>query len=214
MEQEKNKMGVIKTFVRITTIASLISGLVMLILLVLFNFSGVFTIKTLPGTKYENGFTYPGWQSIFFGMGEMMIQGYTEFGFDIYTCLGLFIPFIAIIVCSIIYLNNLKKKGTNRKKAILDLVMAGTILFGSIMLFNCDNFSILMASQVEGSYQSYYNEYLLPALNGEVSFTKEIYPYLILVFGILFTLIKTANGGLLIYQKKYALKLKKAKETK
>lgn len=214
MEQEKNKMGVIKTFVRITTIASLISGLVMLILLVLFNFSGVFTIKTLPGTKYENGFTYPGWQSIFFGMGEMMIQGYTEFGFDIYTCLGLFIPFIAIIVCSIIYLNNLKKKGTNRKKAILDFVMAGTILFGSIMLFNCDNFSILMASQVEGSYQSYYNEYLLPALNGEVSFTKEIYPYLILVFGILFTLIKTANGGLLIYQKKYALKLKKAKETK
>lgn len=214
MEQEKNKMGVIKTFIRITTIASLISGLVMLILLVLFNFSGVFTIKTLPGTKYENGFTYPGWQSIFFGMGEMMIQGYTEFGFDIYTCLGLFIPFIAIIVCSIIYLNNLKKKGTNRKKAILDFVMAGTILFGSIMLFNCDNFSILMASQVEGSYQSYYNEYLLPALNGEVSFTKEIYPYLILVFGILFTLIKTANGGLLIYQKKYALKLKKAKETK
>lgn len=214
MEQEKNKMGVIKTFVRITTIASLISGLVMLILLVLFNFSGVFTIKTLPGTKYENGFTYPGWQSIFFGMGEMMIQGYTEFGFDIYTCLGLFIPFIAIIVCSIIYLNNLKNKGTNRKKAILDFVMAGTILFGSIMLFNCDNFSILMASQVEGSYQSYYNEYLLPALNGEVSFTKEIYPYLILVFGILFTLIKTANGGLLIYQKKYALKLKKAKETK
>lgn len=214
MEQEKNKMGAIKVIVKITTIASLISGLVMLILLVLFNFSGVFTIKTLPGTKYENGFTYPGWQSIFFGMGEMMIQGYTEFGFDIYTCLGLFIPFIAIIVCSIIYLNNLKKKGTNRKKAILDFIMAGTILFGSIMLFNCDNFSILMASKVEGSYQSYYNEYLLPALNGEVSFTKDIYPYLILVFGIVFTLIKGVNGGLLIYQKKYALKLKKAKETK
>lgn len=214
MKQEKNKMGVIKLLVRITTITSLISGLIMLILLILFNFSGVFTIKTLPGTKYENGFTYPGRQSIFFGMGEMMIQGYTEFGFDIYTCLGLFIPFIAIIICSIIYLNNLKKKGTNRKKAILDFVMAGTILFGAIILFNCDNFSILMASQVEGSYQNYYEEYLLPALNGEVSFTKEIYPYLILVLGILFTLIKAANGGLLIYQKKYALKLKKAKETK
>lgn len=214
MKQEKNKMGVIKLLVRITTITSLISGLIMLILLILFNFSGVFTIKTLPGTKYENGFTYPGRQSIFFGMGEMMIQGYTEFGFDIYTCLGLFIPFIAIIICSIIYLNNLKKKGTNRKKAILDFVMAGTILFGAIILFNCDSFSILMASQVEGSYQNYYEEYLLPALNGEVSFTKEIYPYLILVLGILFTLIKAANGGLLIYQKKYALKLKKAKETK
>ena len=90
--------------------------------------------------------------------------------------------------------------------------MAGTILFGAIMLFNCDNFSILMASKVEGSYQSYYKEYLLPALNGEVSFTKEIYPYIILIVGIVFALIKGANGGLLIYQKKYALKLKKEKE--
>ena len=184
----------------------------MLVLLVLFNFSGVFTIQTLPGTKYENGFTYPGWQSIFFGMGEMMIQGYTEFGFDIYTCLGLFVPFLAIIVCTIIYLKNYKRKGTNRKKAILEFIMAGTILFGAIMLFNCDNFSILMASKVEGSYQSYYKEYLLPALNGEVSFTKEIYPYIILIVGIVFALIKGANGGLLIYQKKYALKLKKEKE--
>lgn len=213
MEQTKNnKMEVIKKIIRIISIVSLISGVIMLVLLVLFNFSGVFTIQTLPGTKYENGFTYPGWQSIFFGMGEMMIQGYTEFGFDIYTCLGLFVPFLAIIVCTIIYLKNYKRKGTNRKKAILEFIMAGTILFGAIMLFNCDNFSILMASKVEGSYQSYYKEYLLPALNGEVSFTKEIYPYIILIVGIFFALIKGANGGLLIYQKKYALKLKKEKE--
>lgn len=213
MEQTKNnKMEVIKKIIRIISIVSLISGVIMLVLLVLFNFSGVFTIQTLPGTKYENGFTYPGWQSIFFGMGEMMIQGYTEFGFDIYTCLGLFVPFLAIIVCTIIYLKNYKRKGTNRKKAILEFIMAGTILFGAIMLFNCDNFSILMASKVEGSYQSYYKEYLLPALNGEVSFTKEIYPYIILIVGIVFALIKGANGGLLIYQKKYALKLKKEKE--
>lgn len=213
MEQTKNnKMEVIKKIIRIISIVSLISGVIMLVLLVLFNFSGVFTIQTLPGTKYENGFTYPGWQSIFFGMGEMMIQGYTEFGFDIYTCLGLFVPFLAIIVCTIIYLKNYKRKGTNRKKAILEFIMAGTILFGAIMLFNCDNFSILMASKVEGSYQSYYKEYLLPALNGEVSFTKEIYPYIILIFGIVFALVKGANGGLLIYQKKYALKLKKEKE--
>ena len=120
MEQTKNnKMEVIKKIIRIISIVSLISGVIMLVLLVLFNFSGVFTIQTLPGTKYENGFTYPGWQSIFFGMGEMMIQGYTEFGFDIYTCLGLFVPFLAIIVCTIIYLKNYKRKGTNRKKAII-----------------------------------------------------------------------------------------------
>lgn len=202
-------METIKKVVKILTILSLVSGGVMFVLFALFNLAGVFTIQTLPGTKYENGFTYPGWQAIFFGMGEMMIQGYTEFGFDIYTCLGLFIPLIAIVICTIMYLKSLKKKGKNRKKAILEFVMAGAILFGAIMLFLCDTFSILMASQVEGSYQNYYLEYLLPALNGEVSFKKEIYPYLILIFGILISLIKAGNGGLLIYQKKYAATLKK-----
>ncbi len=73
-----------------------------------------------------------------------------------------------------------------------------------IMLFNCDNFTILMAQQVEGSYQNYYEQYLVLALNGEVSFTKEIYPYLILIFGIIIALSKSANAGLLIYQKKDA----------
>lgn len=134
----------------------------------------------------------------------MTILGYTEFGFDIYTCLGLFVRLLAIIICSILYLKRIKKRGTNRTKAILDFIMAGTLLFGAIMLFNCDNFTILMAQQVEGSYQNYYEQYLVLALNGEVSFTKEIYPYLILIFGIIIALSKSANAGLLIYQKKDA----------
>lgn len=208
------KMGNIKKGVKTLFIVSMIMALATFVMLICFNFAGVFSIKTIAGTKYENGFTYPGWQAIFFGMGEMMIQGYTEFSFDIWTCIGLFLPFFAILVCSIIYLNNASKKGTNKKKAILEIVMGVSILIGVILLFNCDLLTIENAKNVTGSYQNYYEEYLLKALNGEEYFRKEAYPTILLIVGIITALIKFANAGLLIYQKKFALANRPSKETK
>lgn len=205
-EEYARKMGGIKKCVLTAFILSAILSLAMIVLLICFNFAGVFTIQTLPGTKYENAFTYPGWQAIYWGVGEMIIQGYTEFSFNIWNCLGLFLPLLVLIVCEIIYLKNRKKRGTNTKKAVLEFIMAGAVLFGSIILFNCDYFAIENAKTVTGSYQNYYTEYLYPALNGEVSFSKEIYPYLILIAGLLTTVVKAVNGALLIYQKKFAAK--------
>ncbi len=202
----KEKMGKIKKTVKIFYLISMILGLATFIMLICFNFAGVFTIKTISGTKYENAFTYPGWQAIFFGMGEMMIQGYTEFTFNIWTCIGLFLPFLAILVCSIIYLNNKNKKGTNKKKAILEIVMGICIIIGVILLFNCDLLAIENAKHVTGSYQNYYEEYLLKALNGEEYFKKEIYPTLLLIVGIITAIVKFANASLLFYQKKFATK--------
>ena len=206
---ESGKMELIKKLVNIFFIVSMVFGLAMFVLLICFNFAGVFTIQTLPGTKYENPFTYPGWQAIYYGVGEMIIQGYTDFTFNIFTFLGFILPFLAILVCSIIYLKNRKRRGTNQKKAILEFVMAGTILVGSFLLFFCDQLSIWNASHVTDSYQNYYEEYLLKALNGEVSFTKTAYPLVILLIGIVTCLVKTFNGLLLLYQKKVGNALKK-----
>lgn len=203
------KMAKIKLFVKITLICSLILSLAMIILLIVYNFAGVFYIKTLPGTKYENGYTYPGWQSIYYGCGEMIIQGYTEFGFDIYTFMGFWVAFLALIVCSIIYLKNIKKRGTNKKKAILEFVCAGCVLVGAIVLFLCDKFTIIGAKNVSGAYASYYDEYLSKALNGELEFKKTMYPYLILIVGIVVALVKAFNGWLLLHQKKVAIDFKK-----
>lgn len=215
LEKYQNTMATLKKVVKIVGIVSLILGLVMAVLLVLFNFMGVFTIQTLPGTKYQDPFTYPGWQAIYWGVGIQIIQGYTEFTFNIWTCLGLFIPLLAIIVCSIIYFNNLNRKGTNMKKAILEIIMGVTIIFGAIMLFNVDNLAIANAQTVTDSYANYYLEYLQPAINGELSFTKEFYPYLILIVGLIAGLVKLGNGGVLIYQKNLAKKHKQqtSKET-
>lgn len=209
----ETKMGKIKKLVKITFFISMILSLVILAMLIIYNFVGVFYIQTAQGTKYQDGFTYPGWQSIFYGMGEMMIQGYKEFGFDIYTCLGLFIPFFAVIICSCMYMSNRNKKGTNKKKAVLEFVMAITILFGVIMLFNCDKFTIQNAkSQQNNSYASYYDEYLSKALNGEKVFKKLAYPYILLIVGILISLVKVFNGLLLLKQKKLAVEFKKGNE--
>ena len=213
MEQSEfqSKMSRIKSFVKIGFIVSLILTVLCLLLLITFNFAGVFTIQTLPGTKYENAFTYPGWQAIYWGVGEMIIQGYTEFTFNIFNFLGFLLPFLVIIVWLVMYLKSYKVRGTNKKKAILEFVAAGLILFGGFMLFFCDKFAIMNAKNVKDSYQNYYTEYLLPAINGEVSFQKTFFPVLLLIISILTGLVKVANGCLLIFQKKFALKNKGAK---
>ena len=213
MEQSEfqSKMSRIKSFVKIGFIVSLILTVLCLLLLITFNFAGVFTIQTLPGTKYENAFTYPGWQAIYWGVGEMIIQGYTEFTFNIFNFLGFLLPFLGIIVWLVMYLKSYKVRGTNKKKAILEFVAAGLILFGGFMLFFCDKFAIMNAKNVKDSYQNYYTEYLLPAINGEVSFQTTFFPVLLLIISILTALVKVANGCLLIFQKKFALKNKGAK---
>ena len=188
----EERMNLVKKLNRIFFYVSLGFSLALAVLLVCFNFAGVFTIQTLPGTKYENPFTYPGWQCIY----------YTEFTFNIYNCLGLFVPLIGLIVTSIILMKNFNRKGTNKKKAIVEIIMAVLAIFGGIMLFNCDKFAIQNASQVHDSYQNYYKEYLLPALNGEVMFHKTFYPTLILIVSIVTAAVKACDAAILIYQKK------------
>jgi len=201
-----DRMPLIKKTVRILFLLSMILGLASLVMLVLFNFAGVFTIKTIEGTKYAIPFTYPGWQSIFYGVGDMIIQGYTEFTFDIWTCIGLFFPFLALIICSSIYLSKLKKRGTNKIKAVLEFVMAFSLIVGGILLFNCDLLSIDNASKVTNSYQDYYNQYLLPAIDGEEYFKKEAYPLVLFLVCLFTSVIKIGNGLILLLQKKYAKK--------
>lgn len=213
----EERMNLLKKLNRIFFYISSVFSLAMIILLVCFNFAGVFTIQTLPGTKYENPFTYPGWQCIYYGVGEMIIQNYTEFTFNIYNCLGLFVPLIALIVTTIILMKNFNRKGKNRKKAIAEIIAAALVLFGGIMLFNCDKFSISNASKVADSYQNYYKEYLLPALNGEVMFQKTFYPTLILIVSIITAAVKSCDAAILIYQKKLGRQIsltKKKEETK
>lgn len=201
---ENKVLKVLKPTVRIVTLVSIALGLLAITILVLFNFSDVFTIYTDEGTKYADGFSYPGYQAIFSGFGNMIIQGYTEATFNIWTFLGCFLPLFACIAGCVMLSTNLLRRGTNLKKAIIEGVSAVLLIFGAIILFNVDKFWIENAKQVTDSYTNYYEAYLLPAINGELYFAKDYFPDVTFAVLLFVGIIKLVNCSLLLFQKYYA----------
>ena len=102
---------------------------------------------------------------------------------------------------------NFLRRGTNKKKAIVEGIVAVFLIFGGIILFNCDKLWIENAKHVTGSYTNYYEVYLLPAINGELYFGKDYFPTVVLVVCLIAGVIKAANCGLLLFQKYYARKV-------
>ena len=204
---ENKVLKVLKPTVKVLTLISIALGLLAIAMLVLFNFSDVFTIYTDDGTKYANGFSYPGYQAIFAGFGNMIIQGYEEATFNIWTFLGCFLPLIGCIVAAIILATNFSRRGTNKKKAIVEGVVGVLLIFGAIILLNCDKFWIENAKHVTGSYTNYYEEYLLPAINGELYFGRDYFPVVTFWVCLGVGLIKLINCGVLLFQKYYARKV-------
>jgi len=210
MENENKVLKVLKPTVKVLTLISIALGLLAVAMLVLYNFSDVLTIYTDEGTKYADGFSYPGYQTIFSGFGNMIIQGYTEATFNIWTFLGCFLPLIGCIVCVVMLSTNFLRRGTNKKKAILEGIVGVFCIFGAIMLYNCDLLWIENAKNVTGSYTNYYEAYLLPAINGELYFGKDTFPSVVLVVCLIAGSVKLLNCGLLLFQKYYARSVNKA----
>ena len=211
MENENKVLKFLKPFMRCLSLLSIALSILAIVVLVMYNFADVFTIITDDGTKYAEGFSYPGFQSIFSGFGNMIIQGYTEAGFCIWTFLGCFLPLIGCIVCVVMLSTNLLRKGTNKKKAILEGIVGVLLIFGAIILYNCDFFWIENAKTVTGSYTNYYQVYLLPAINGELYFAKDTFPTIVLGVCLTVGIIKLVNCGLLLFQKYYARSVNKQK---
>ena len=204
MENENKILKILKPTVKILTLISIALGLVAIAMLVLYNFSDVLTIYTDEGTKYADGFSYPGYQTIFSGFGNMIIQGYTEATFNIWTFLGCFLPLFGCIVACIMLATNFARRGTNKKKAILEGIVAVFLIFGGIILFNVDKLWIANAKAVTNSYTYYYEAYLMPAINGELYFGKDYFPTVVLVVCLITGIVKALNCGLLLFQKYYA----------
>ena len=207
MENENKVLKILKPVMKVLALVSIAAGLLAIAILVLFNFSDVFTIYTDDGTKYADGFSYPGYQAIFSGFGNMIIQGYTEATFNIWTFLGCFLPLIGCIVACVMLATNFARRGTNLKKAILEGIVALFLIVGGIILLNVDKFWIENAKHVTGSYTNYYEVYLLPAINGELYFGRDYFPVVTFVVCLIVGLIKAINCGLLLFQKFYARKV-------
>ena len=216
MEQQEyqKKMSTIKKFVFIGFIVSVALAIVAIVMLGLYNAAGVFTIHTGNSEKYARPFTYPGWQSLYGFGGEMIIQGYNENTFDILMIVAIYLPLFAGIATTIMMVTNFKRRGTNRKKAILEFIMAALLVFAGIIVMLCDKVFIANASKVgPGSYANYYEDYLLPAIQGVDGgyFRLEAYPVILGIVCLITAVVKGCNGALLLFQKSFAKKNTQAK---
>ena len=209
MNNENKVLKALKPTNRVLSVLSILLGLYAIATLVIFNFADVITIITDEGTKYSEGFSYPGYQTIFAGFGNMIIQGYSEAGFNIWMCLGMFLPLIGCIVATVMLITNFSRKGTNKKRAVVEGVVALLLIFGGIVLFNVDKFWISSAKAVTDSYTDYYATYLKPAMEGELFFGKCFYPTYTFIICLMAGVVKLVNCGILLFQKYYARKVKK-----
>ena len=209
MGKDNKLLNILKPVVRALSCVSILAGIGAIIVLVMFNFADVFTIITDEGTKYAEGFSYPGFQAIYSGYGNMIIQGYTETTFNFWMFFGNVFPILACLVATIILATNFLRRGTNKKKAIVEGIAAVLLIVGGIIMFNCDKLWIANAKAVTGSYTYYYEVYLIPALNGELYFAKDTFPSVALVFCLVAGIVKAINCGALLFQKYYARSVNK-----
>lgn len=195
VQDKLNKMKAIRKVLLVVTLVATIASLTVL---VAFNFMPVFNL-TVEGTdKFGKGLDYPGWQAIYYGIGIQFIPGYYEFGFNIWTCLGMFIPILSLITCTIMY-----RKGKNKRKATLEFIMAGSLIFGAFILVHCREFATLVASNK--GMNSFKDTYLMPAIEAG-SFKLLTLPKVLFAVCLAAAIIKIGNGCFLLYQKAYASK--------
>lgn len=192
----KSKLAQMKKTRKLLFAVSLIAAIASLVVLILFNFMPAVNLTVAGTDKFGNGFDYPGWQLIYYGIGIQYIPGYYEFGFDIWTCLGMFVPILAILICTIRY-----GAGKNKEKARREFIMAAALIFGALILVNCRFFAEMVASS-EG-LSSFKDSYLTPAIEAG-TFTLLTFPKVMCAVCLISAAIKIGNGCFLLHQKAYA----------
>lgn len=206
---------------KIAKIVSLVVAIVTVLVLILFLIMPA-TQLTLEGTnsKYKDGYIYYGWQMTFFGCGyppvdilhiftpnvagDYVPTAY-DFDFNAASFMGLLIPLVSILVCSIV-----GSKMKNRGKAVCEIVMAASILLGGILIACVGATSVACATN-KGTGVGFKIQYLLPALDAGTYVTCA-FPLVTLAVCIVASLLKAARGAFLIYQRNYAIKNKKQQQ--
>lgn len=206
---------------KILRIASIVAAAVTAVVILLFILMPATNLQTDTG-KYADGYNYYGWQLTFLGCGyppvpilalfeesSTLAGDYVpntwDFDFNICTFLGIILPVLGLIVCSTV---SVKMK--NRGKAVCEYCMAALLLFGGIMLINCAALSVNVATDM-GAGTGFKNQYLLPAIEAG-TYKTLFYPVFVFVVCLLTSLGKIGRGVFLMYQRKYALALKKTQQ--
>ena len=176
---------------------TLIVALVCIAVLLAYNFMPVTYLISTPGSDFEQGFEFPGWQMIYYGYGRQFIPIDHLFDPNPITIVGMIGTLIVLIALTATY-----NKGLNQSKAIKEFIMGGFLAYSSVVL-GAAIIPVAITAATSGSVYNFLNQYLLAP---DTSFTPM--PYAWLTFGVLLlaAIVKVGNGVFLLYQKNFAAK--------
>ena len=202
--QIRQKLERMKDIRRVLGTVTLIAALLAIAMLLAYNFLPVTYLKSPAGTDYEQGFSFPGWQMIFYGFGRQYIMQDHLFDPNPINIVGMVGTLLALIVCTATY-----SRGRNVGKAVREFIMAAALLYSGLVL-GVLIVQVATTAATSGGVYDFKNQYLL---NPASSFTA--LPCAYLTSAVLWTaaLVKLGNGVFLLYQKKFALAHPVRKET-
>ena len=195
--QIQAKLDSMKKTRKTLSTVTLIVALVSIAVLLAYNFMPVTYLQSIPGSDFEQGFEFPGWQMIYYGFGRQFIPIDHLFDPNPITIVGMIGTLIVLIALTATY-----NKGRNQAKAIKEFIMAAFLIYSAIVLGVCI-IPVAMTAATSGSVYNFLNQYLLAP---DTIFEPMAYAWV--TFGVLLiaAIVKIANGAFLLYQKNFAAK--------
>ena len=183
-----------KTLGKVTLCVSILA----IILLVAYNFIGVVFCKTefaqvICNVHFEQGYSFPGWQVVFWGMGNQYIMGGQLFDPNPLAIAAMIGTILVLIVCTAL------KKGKNKAKAIREFISAACLCFSALVLgFFIAPVSLMTATDNLSQFRS--NVLNVPG----TIYNTTAAAIIVGVVLILFAAVKVYNALFLLKQKKFA----------
>lgn len=196
-EQIQEKLNSMKKLRKTLSKVTLIDALVSIAILLAYNFMPVTYLISTPGSDFEQGFAFPGWQMIYYGFGRQFIPIDHLFDPNPITIVGMIGTLIVLIALTATY-----NKGRNQSKAIKEFIMAAFLLYSSVVL-GAAIIPVATTAATSGSVYNFLNQYLLAP---DTSFTPMAYAWVTFAVLLIAALVKIGNGTFLLYQKNFAEK--------
>ena len=195
--QIQAKLDSMKKTRKTLSTVTLIVALVSIAVLLAYNFMPVTYLQSIPGSDFEQGFEFPGWQMIYYGFGRQFIPIDHLFDPNPITIVGMIGTLIVLIALTATY-----KKGRNQAKAIKEFIMAAFLIYSAIVLGVCI-IPVAMTAATSGSVYNFLNQYLLAP---DTIFEPMAYAWVTSGVLLIAAIVKIANGAFLLYQKNFAAK--------
>ena len=194
--QIQAKLDSMKKTRKTLSTVTLIVALVSIAVLLAYNFMPVTYLQSIPGSDFEQGFEFPGWQMIYYGFGRQFIPIDHLFDPNPITIVGMIGTLIVLIALTATY-----NKGRNQAKAIKEFIMAAFLIYSAIVLGVCI-IPVAMTAATSGSVYNFLNQYLLAP---DTIFEPMAFAWVTFVV-LLAAIVKVGNGVFLLYQKNFAAK--------